>query len=288
MSALQQLHHPSSVEQALHLLGRGEGVRCLAGGATLVAMMNAGLVEPLELVSLSAIAELRGIAAQPDGLLRIGAMVRHREIASEARLAGTLAVVRDAAGKIANPPIRNMGTIGGSIAAADPAADYPPALVAADAQIEIAAAAGRRCVPAREFFVDWYATVLAPGEMVTAVLLPASAGGVGLYEKLARVAGDHAIASVALSVAMRGGAYAAVRAAIGGCGPKPVFLPEANELLRSAALSEDAARRAGDMLAAAADPVDDVRGSAEYRRLVIPRMLVQAAGSARAQIAGQA
>jgi carbon-monoxide dehydrogenase medium subunit len=110
-------------------------------------------------------------------------------------------VLRNAARQIANPPVRNMGTIGGSIAFADPAADYPPALVAANAEIEIAGKATRRRVAAEAFFTDWYATALGAGELVTAVYLPAPRPGIGLYKKFARVAGDFAIASVAISAA---------------------------------------------------------------------------------------
>src|SRR5262249_21641265 len=126
-------HRPSTVEAAAKILAEIDGARCLAGGATLVAMMNANLAEPKAIVSLAGIAALSGMAPAAGGGWRIGAMTRHRETAEAARLTGTLSVLRDAARKIANPPVRNMGTIGGSIAFADPAADYPPALVAAGA-----------------------------------------------------------------------------------------------------------------------------------------------------------
>jgi carbon-monoxide dehydrogenase medium subunit len=277
-------HQPSTVEEAVSLLARIEGARCIAGGATLVAMMNADLVAPPALVSLRGIAELAGIATLPGGGLRIGAMTRHRETAAEARLSGTLAVLRAAARQIANPVVRNMGTIGGSIAFADAAADYPPALVAANAEIEIAGAASRRMVRAEDFFLDWYATALAPGEVVTAVVLPPAATGAGRYTKLARVAGDFAIASIALAVARRGAAYA-VRVAVGGCGPRPVHLAEVDTLLTRAFGDAAAAREAGAKLAAACDPVDDVRASGAYRRAVVPRLLAATIAEAQADLA---
>jgi aerobic carbon-monoxide dehydrogenase medium subunit len=285
MSALDALHAPATVEEALRLLA-SEETRCLAGGASLVAMMNAGVIEPAQLVSLAGIAELSGIRALPDGAFRIGAMTRHRETAAEVRLNGDLAVVREAAASIANATVRNMGTMGGSISLSDPAADYPPALVACGARVEIAAPSGRRTIPATEFFVDWYTTALSPGELVTAILLPAASAGLGRYEKLARVAGDFAIVSIALSVAWRDGACSRAGIAIGGCGPRPVHLAEANELLAGAGLSDHAAREAGALLARAADPVDDVRASAEYRRMVIPRMVVRAVAQARGSLRG--
>lgn len=269
-------HRPGTVEQAVALLAADADARPIAGGATLVAMLNARVIEPPALVSLAGIAELQGLSATADGGVRIGAFTRHRDTAASALLHGSLAVVRDAASQIANATVRNMGTIGGSIAFADPGLDYPPALVAAAAQIEIAGPAGRRRVPAREFFVDWYQTALEPAEIVAAVILPpADARGAGLYVKHARVAGDYATASVAIS--LRGDA--AVSVAVGGCGPTPIADDGANALL-SAERSDAAIARAGAALQALADPLDDVRGSADYRRTLIPRLLLRAVRAA--------
>jgi len=279
-------HRPATVDAAVRLLATAEGARCLAGGATLVAMMNANLAEPQNIVSLAGIAELSGIAEQAGGSLRIGAMTRHRETAGETRLTGTLAVLREAARQIANPVVRNMGTIGGSIAFSDPAADYPPALVAADAEIEIAGAPGRRCVAAVDFFVDWYATALQPGELVTGVLLPVARPGFGIYRKFARVTGDFAIASVALAVARELGGIS-VRVAIGGCGPKPVRLAEVDAALGRGLGDADAVRDAGERLAAACDPVDDTRATAAYRRLVVPRLLAATLAQAHKSLEGR-
>lgn len=272
-------HRPATVEEAARILAATDGARCLAGGATLVAMMNAALAEPKAIVSLAGIAELSGITESGGGL-RIGAMTRHRETAEEARLGGTLAVLRNAARQIANPPVRNMGTIGGSIAFADPAADYPPALVAANAEIEIAGAAGRRRVAAEHFFVDWHTTAVGAAELITAVYLPSPLPGVGLYKKFARVSGDFAIASVALAVARDGGKVS-VRIAIGGCGPKPIHRAEVDAALSAKFADDAAAEAAGRALAEASDPVDDVRASADFRRRVIPRLVAAALAEAR-------
>lgn len=276
MSDATRLKRPKTIEEALDLLASDEGARPLAGGASLVAMMNAALIAPSLLVSLRDIAALRGIAEKSDGSLRIGAMTRHRETASEPRLSGSLGVVRAAAGNIANPPVRNMGTMGGSISLADPGADYPPALVAANATIEVASPAGRRLVPAKAFFLDWYTTALEPGELVTAIFLPAARDGVGLYHKLMRVAGDFATVSVALSATRDG----LVSLAIGGCGPAPVAAEEADAALSHRLGDRAAARQAGEILAALANPVDDVRATADYRRLALPRMVERAAAEA--------
>lgn len=268
MADIRAFHRPSTLSEALALLAANPDAKPLAGGATLVAMMNARMLEPDAIVSLAHIAELRGITQEGDGVLRIGAFTRHCDTAAEVRLQGDLFVVRDAASQIANATVRNMGTIGGAIAFADPGLDYPPALVAARAHIEIASPRGRRLMRAEEFFVDWYQSTLEPGELVSAVLLPTPRAGYSRYHKLARVAGDYAIASVAIARTDEG----AVRVAVGACGPRPLRNDEVDAMLardRGASTVEAAARILVDL----SDPLDDVRGSAEYRRLLIPRLL---------------
>jgi len=271
MAKLSGLYRPTTLPEALSLLAGDLDAKPISGGATLVAMMNAHVIEPDALVSLAAIEELRGISEQSDGALRIGAFTRHRETASDARLKDTLFVVRDAASQIANAVVRNMGTIGGSIAFADPGLDYPPALVAADAAVELASVQGMRRVAAGKFFLDWYATALEPGEIVSAVLLPKPSKGVSRYHKVARVSGDYAIVSVAISRT----AGAGTRVAVGACGPTPIHSDEADALLAKEASSANIAR-AGEILVGLADPVDDVRGTADYRRTLIPRLLERA------------
>jgi carbon-monoxide dehydrogenase medium subunit len=227
MASLRGFYRPQSLREALGLLDQDPEAKPLSGGATLVAMMNARVVEPSALISLSAIAELQGISQDADGAIRIGAFTRHRETAADVRLREDLFVVRAAAGQIANATVRNMGTIGGAVAFADPGLDYPPALVAARAQVEIASVRGTRRIAATEFFVDWYATALDPGELVTAILLPRPQPGRGRYCKLARVSGDYAIASVAVTLADAG----PMRVAVGACGPKPLHADEVDALL---------------------------------------------------------
>jgi len=263
-----RLVRPDTLAAALAVLADEPEARCLAGGATLVAMMNAGLAEPTVLVALDGIPDLRGITVAGDGRVRIGAMTRHRETASDARLAGGHAVVRQAASVIANAVVRNMGTMGGSIAFSDPAADYPPALVAADAEIELAALAGTRRLAARDFFVDWYTTAIEPGEMVTAIHLPPAGPQPSLYRKHARTSGDFAIASLALVLDGDG-----ARVAVGACGPVPLRLDTAEQALAGRLRDPGAIAEAAALLVEASDPVDDVRGSADYRRRLIPRLL---------------
>lgn len=266
---------PATVAEAIALLADNQEARCLAGGATLVAMMNADLVDAPALVSLQRIEDLRGLTRRPDGSVRIGAMSRHNDTAGSHLFEAGQCVVPAAAARIANHVVRNMGTMGGSVAFADPAADYPPALVAAGAVIEVDGPDGVRRIAADDFFVDWYMTALEPGEIVTAIEVPpAPAGSVGLYDKLDRVAGDYAIASVAVVLAGTDGSISHVRIAVGGCGPAPVRVAAAEALLGERGLG--GLDEATAMIAAACDPVDDVRASAEYRRRVVPRMVARA------------
>lgn len=279
---------PRTLDDAVAAM-TAEGAFGLAGGATLVAMMNADLVAPRGLVSLQGVDELTQANRDETGAVRIGAMRRHRQTAEETDLRDGQRVVSAAASQIANPPVRNMGTIGGSCAFFDPAADYPPALTAADAVFELVGAQGRRQVAAADFFVDWYETALEPGELIAAVIVPpAPAGSVGAYSKLARVTGDFATASVALVLGMEDGACRHIAVAVGACGPTPVRLRDAEKELIGGGLDDAAVETLAAALAEALDPVDDVRATADYRRTVAPRMVKQAITEAKQKLAAQA
>ncbi len=270
-------HEPKTLEEAAALLAADEDARPLAGGATLVAMMNAELVEPTALVSLRRIRALDGIARADDGTVTIGAMTTHHSLAATEAFDGGQAIVRHAARTIAHPAIRNMGTIGGAIAHADPAADYPAALVAADATVVAFGPGGARDIGADDFFVDFLETSLAPGELVSAVRLPtAPDGATSAYEKFARVEGDFATLSVALVVAMEDATCGHIRIALGSAGATPVRAPAAEQALLGSALDGAVIAAAADLLIAASDPIDDVRGSAEYRMMLVPELLKRA------------
>ena len=172
MTASPALFRPRSLAEAFDLLAAHQDSKPISGGASLVAMMNAGLVAPAALISLTRIPELSGISVTGEGSIRIGAATRHNDIAVDRRLVGTATVVAQAASQIGSVAVRNMGTIGGAVAHADPGLDFPPALMAIEASVEIASIAGRRSVPIREFFVDWYSTALDPGEIVVRSISP--------------------------------------------------------------------------------------------------------------------
>ena len=164
-----------------------------------------------------------------------------------------------------------MGTIGGSVSLADPGADYPAALVALGSAIEFAIPPAHAPFRQAHSFTDWYATALAPGDLVTAILLPPAHAGIGTYRKLARVAGDFAIVSIALCI----GRGRAASVAVGGCRTEADSRRSANAQLSAGLDRDEGVAAVGRALADLADPVDDVRASADYRRLVIPRLLLQ-------------
>jgi CO/xanthine dehydrogenase FAD-binding subunit len=266
------LIRPQTIDEAVSFLTEHESARPISGGATLVAMKNAGLVEASHFVSLERIEALHGISVRADGGIHIGAMTRHRDTAASELLTGSLAMLRRAASMIANRPVRNMGTIGGSVANADPAADYLPALICAGAGVEISGPDGYRAIAIESLIVDWYETMLGHGEIITGITLPAPRPLPSVYRKLARVAGDFATASCALALDVTA-AGPTINVAIGGCGPAPVRDRRAEEDLRGRLDDPSAVAALGERLVACADPVDDVRGSAAYRLRLIPRLL---------------
>jgi carbon-monoxide dehydrogenase medium subunit len=268
---------PGSIAEAVALLAEDDGAKCLGGGATLIAMLNAGLIEPSRIVSLRRIPELCGIVLKPDGDVLIGAMTTHAAVAAEPKLFDGLALVRDAAAQIAHPPIRNMGTIGGALAHADPSADYPCALVAAGGEVEAEGPRGRRTWPIEAFFVDYLTSALAPDEVVVGVHVPgAMRGEASAYVRFARVDGDYATVSVGVRLRWEAGACAAIRIAVGSCGPTPIRLEAAERQLVGTGLQPAIIANVAQAYVAASDPMDDIRGSADYRRMLIPGLLERA------------
>ena len=258
---------PETIVDACRAL-EADGSHCLAGGQSLIAMMNLGLATPGRLVSLRRIAELRGIDSTPDGGLRIGSMTTHAELAELRPDSPAATLLAQTARVVAYPAVRNRGTLGGSVALADPAADYPVALIAIGAVIELVSATGRRSLAADAFFRGMFDTALVRGEIVAAVRMPRNpAHGGTAYEKLSLVAGDFAILSVAAI------AGSETRVAIGGYAMKPVLV---SGLDAAGDLREQAARE----LARLPDPPGDERASAAYRRRVAPELVRRAVRAA--------
>jgi aerobic carbon-monoxide dehydrogenase medium subunit len=272
-----KLHTPDTLQEAISLLDHYDNARCIAGGQTLVAMMNADLVQPDALISLGRIGALRGIAPLVDGTIEIGAMTTHREIAAYDEFSPAQAIVGKAARRIAHPTIRNRGTIGGSIAHADPAADFPTALLVADAVIEVAGPRGRRTVRATDFFVDFLTTAVEPNEIVTSIRVPPGPQDARAhFEKFTRVDGDFAILSVAVVLGFSKQICSHARIALGAAGPTPVRSDKADIALAGREISDTTIAAAAAALAENCDPIDDFRGSAQYRLRIMPRLVRRA------------
>jgi carbon-monoxide dehydrogenase medium subunit len=266
---------PETVDDAVNLLGQGAGYRCLAGGGVVVPALRAGDL-PAGLVSLRRLSGLKGIESRPDGALSIGAMTRHEAVASADILAGGNALVRQAAGQIAHPVIRAMATIGGSLCAADPSGDYGCALLAAGADIHLLSREAERSVAIDEFLTGDGATARRDDELLTRIVLPSGDSGSGAYVRFSRVDGDYPVVAAAVRLDWSGGAVAAARVSVGGCGPLPYRMPDAEALLRGLSSGGDVPRWLFDAYVGAARPVSDLKGSADYRRMLIPGLLRRA------------
>jgi aerobic carbon-monoxide dehydrogenase medium subunit len=263
-------HVPASLDETFGLLDKlGEDARLVAGGTALIILMKQNLVRPAALVSLARVPGLSGVATENGGV-RIGATTTHRAVETSEPVRSRLPVLAETMRRVATMRIRNVGTLGGNLAHADPNQDPPVTLIALGASVELAAAGGERTVPVEEFFSDYYETVLRPGELVKAIHvpgLPARAGAV--YQKfLPRTADDYATVAVAAVVSLdeSGERCQDLRLALGSVGPTPVRARAAEAVLRGQVPTPEAIREAAAAVAAEVDPITDIRGSADYKR----------------------
>ena len=261
ISAPFDYHAPSSLADVLTLLARhGDDARVLAGGHSLVPAMKLRLAEPRVLVDLSRVAELRGIS-EKDGRIVIGAMTTHAELASSTVLAAKCPLFAEAAPQIGDLQVRNKGTIGGSLAHADPAADWPPVALALDAEIEAAGPSGVRTIPATEFFTDIMQTALRPGEVLRAIRVRPTGKSVA-YVKTEQKASGFALCGVAAIV---DGAANRVAVAVTGISTTPFRATQVERALEGGPLTAERIAEAARAAAAGARLLSDMHGSAEYR-----------------------
>lgn len=246
------------------LAQHGASAQIIAGGQTLLATLAFRLSEPGTLVDITRIPELRGIR-MTDGVLRIGALTRHAELGRDALVAQHAPLLTGAAPLIAHPAIRNRGTIGGSLAYADPAAELPACIVALDAVVVTASATGERRIPARDFFTDLLQTALNPGEIIAAVEIPLAAR-LSAIQEVARRSGDYAMAGLAAALRLEGGRVVAPRLVYFGVGNGPVLAARASAALEGRALDAAAIAAAQAALAQDLDPPQDLHGPPEMKR----------------------
>lgn len=260
-------HAPTSIEQAVELLARyGGDAKVLAGGQSLMPMLNFRLARPAALVDVNRIPSLAYVR-EDDGTVALGAMTRQRTIEFSPVVARRLPLLREATRWVGHLPIRSRGTIGGSIAHADPSAEYPAVLTALQGEVVAQGPRGRRTLTPGALFESYLTTSLEPDELLLEVRLPAMPAGAGwAFEEFARRHGDFAIVGIAAMVVPDGEGCAIARLASAGAGPVPVRLRAAEEILERDGLGDAAVEAAAARAAELVDPDADVHASAEYRR----------------------
>ncbi len=259
---------PATVDDALGLLvEHGAEAKVLAGGQSLVPILNYRLAKPRIVVDINDL-PLAAIRVE-DGRLTLGALVRHHHLEESADVARHCPVLTEAAGLVGNVRVRSLGTLGGSVAHADPAAELPLALVALGARIGVRSARGRRTIEARGFFTGFLSTALAPDELLTEVEVPVMRGAGSAIEEVARRAGDFALVAALAVVGLdRRGRVETARLAFAGVGPTPARVVAAEEALVGQEPSADRLAHAAALAAEGLDPQSDPFASAAYRRLL--------------------
>lgn len=261
---------PSSLEQALAVLAEhGPAAQILAGGQSLLAMLNLRLAQPDVLVDITGIPGLSDIELD-GGTVRIGALVTHRRVGESELVARHLPLLAQAVPHIAHVAIRNVGTLGGSVALSDPAAEYPACCLALDATVVAAGPSGRRRIAAKDFFQGLYQTALEPGELVVAVEFPAAApDGVHRFSELARRHGDYALVGLAAcarrTTSAEGVRLSQVRLSFLGAGTRPLLAAKAAAVIEGGPLTPERIAQAHACLADDLEPLADLNASPQTK-----------------------
>jgi carbon-monoxide dehydrogenase medium subunit len=265
----------TSVSNALELLAaHGDRAKVLSGGQSLMPAMNLRLISPELIVDIGELAELRGIAVSGE-LLRIGALTRHVDLAGSPEIAAHAPLLAEAIAHVAHPAIRNRGTLGGSLAHADPASELPACMVALNATVIIRGQGGERRVAAEDFFTGIYQTALSPEELLVAVELPvARKNSAHFFCEFARRHGDYAILGLAAQAILEGNGFADLRLGFFAVGDRPVLAKVATRLV-GVAITPAGLSDACTVLGEEFDPQDDQQASASMRRHLAKVLLVR-------------
>lgn len=268
---------PESLAEASRLLAANPEAKLLAGGHSLIPMMRFRLAEPPLLIDLRRVPGLSGVSehggengGENGGEIRIGAMTRQSEVETSELLLRKLPLLADTARVIADPIVRNLATIGGNIAHADPGNDHPAAMLACRASFRVSGPEGERTVAAADFFTGPFSTALGPGEILVEIRVPAPKPGAGgAYRKFERKVGDYAVAAVAAQLRLADGRIEEAGVALTNVGLTAIRATAAESALVGSDGGEEARDAAAAAAAAAADPIEDHRGSADYKRAVV-------------------
>ncbi len=260
----------ASVEEALaHLEKHGEDAKLLAGGHSLIPLMKLRLAQPKCLIDIGHVKGLHGITHVIHGdvpHIHVGALTTHAEVAASELLARECSLLKETAAEIGDVQVRNRGTLGGSLAHADPAADYPAAILALDARIVVQGRGGERTIAATDFFTGTFSTAIGPGEILTGVRFPTIKGQhVSAYAKVHHPASGYAVVGIAVSLVLEAGEFREVRVGITGLGPQPFRAKAVEEELQGRAVDPAVIRAAAAHAADGVEPLSDIQTSAEYR-----------------------
>ena len=290
MKAFEYLE-PESLEEVLALLqDHGEEAKIIAGGTALVIMINQRLIMPSYLISLRKLPDLDRVQSV-DGALHLGALVTHRALEISPLIRAHIPALAETFGRVATIRVRNMATVGGTLAHADPNQDSPVTLLALNARVRITSQGGSREVPLAEFFTDYYETVLQPDELITEVLVPHPKPHTGsIYVKfLPRTEDDYGTVGVAATVSIEAnsGLCQDCCIAMGGVGPTPLRAPEAEALLPGQKLGPELLHEMAAAAKECTDPTSDIRGSADYKRAMAGGLCAEGAGAGLAEGPGR-
>jgi aerobic carbon-monoxide dehydrogenase medium subunit len=282
-------HGPATLKEAVDLLadlGAESDVKLLAGGQSLVPVMALRLAQPEHVIDLNPLEDEIGRIEVADGHLRLGAMVRQRTAERSATVAAGCPLLSQALPLWAHPQIRTRGTLGGSLAHADPAAEWPAIALALNASVVVHGLSGERTIPAAEFFIGFLTTSLEPDEVVTRIDVPLPAPGTGSsFQEVSRRHGDFAMVGAAATVTLDRDVVTGIGVALSGVGSTPVRAQACESLLAGRVPTDDAVREAAAATAATLTPLDDLHATADYRRLLaetlMKRTLTDAISSAR-------
>lgn len=280
-------HSPATLDEALALLGEHGGAKLLAGGQSLIPAMRFRLAQPEVLIDLNRIGGLEYVREE-NGRLRIGALTREAMLEESPEVQRHFPLLADAARVIADPLVRNLATVGGNLAHADPANDHPAVMLAYGAEVVARGPGGERVIPIDDFFVDLFTTSLKPNEILTEIRIPRPpAGSGGAYLKIERKVGDYAVAAVAAQITLDGDVVTKARLGLTNLSMVPMRATDAESELAGKPLSDETLAAAGRAAAAQCDPSADLRGSVEYKRdltrILIRRAVAKAAARARGE-----
>ncbi|MCV7144794.1 FAD binding domain-containing protein [Mycobacterium riyadhense] len=275
----------TSVDHAIGLLDRlGDTARIVAGGHSLLPMMKLRIANPEYLVDINDLAPELGYVITDPTLVRIGAMTRHREILESDRLAAVCPIFRDAERVIADPVVRNRGTLGGSLCQADPAEDLSTVCNVLGAVCLVRGPSGEREIAIDDFLVGPYETAVAPNEILIEVRIPVRHNTSSAYAKVERRVGDWAVTAAGAAITLDDGAIAAARVGLTAVNPDPTALAEISAGLVGRPATEDTFAEGGRLAAQACDPVTDVRGTAEYKQHLACELTIRTLRSAAERV----